>query len=139
MDATGSPRSRLMKMQRWVRWSIPLATVALAGAAPLAFAQFRQGQVQERELFEWTGSVDRVKQITMRDGQVWTNDIGRTEPRREQARMFEALPHEQGQVVVRVLGGRGDVRVIQQPSTQNGYSTVVRVQDPGSGSANYRL
>jgi hypothetical protein len=37
------------------------------------------------------------------------------------------------------LQGRGNVAVIQQPNAQNGFTAVVRVQDPGSGSDSYRL
>ena len=40
---------------------------------------------------------------------------------------------------MQVLNGRGDVDVIQQPSAQNNYTTIVRIQDPRSGSDNYRL
>ena len=72
-----------MTMIRWIRQSVPLATVVLVSAAPMALAQWgRQDQSQGRELFEWNGSVDREKQIIMRGNQVWTNDVGRTEPRR---------------------------------------------------------
>ena len=76
-----------MTMLRWIRQSVPLATVVLASAAPMALAQWgRQEPRSERELFEWNGSVDREKQIVMRGSQVWTNDVGRTEPRAERAR-----------------------------------------------------
>lgn len=129
-----------MTMFRWVRQSVPLATVVLVSAAPMALAQWgRQEPRSERELFEWNGSVDREKQIVMRGGQVWTNDVGRTEPRANSARTYSSIPREDGRVVVRVVDGRGDVQVVQQPSASNNYSTVVRVVDPRSGSGNYRL
>jgi len=38
-----------------------------------------------------------------------------------------------------MLNGRGQVDVIQQPSRQNDYTTIVRVRDDRSGSADYRL
>jgi hypothetical protein len=140
MDAIGSPRSDLMTMFRWVRQSVPLATVVLASAAPMALAQWgRQEPSSGRELFEWNGAVDREKQIVMRGSQVWTNDVGRTEPRAERARTYSSIPREDGRVVVRVVDGRGDVQVIQQPTSRNNYQTVVRVVDPRSGSDNYRL
>lgn len=129
-----------MTMVRWFRRSVPLATVVLASAAPMAMAQWsRQQPNQGRELFEWNGTVDREKQIVMRGDRVWTNDIGRSEPRQEGARMFSSMPQQDGRVVVQVVNGRGDVDVIQQPTARNNYQTIVRVVDSRTGSGNYRL
>ena len=121
-----------MSRQRWIQRSIPLAAVALIGAAPIAFAQ---GQ----ELFEWNGRVDREKQITMRGSNLRTFDVGQTEPRQERGRAFSALPRQDGEVTVQVMNGRGTVDVIEQPSAQNGYATTIRIQDPRGGADNYRL
>jgi len=121
-----------MSRQRWIQRSIPLAAVALIGAAPIAFAQ---GQ----ELFEWNGRVDREKQITMRGSNLRTFDVGQTEPRQERGRAFSALPRQDGEVTVQVVNGRGNVDVIEQPSAQNGYATTIRIQDPRGGADNYRL
>ncbi len=122
-----------MQVQRFVSRALPLAAIALAGIAPMAFAQ---GQ----ELFEWNGRVDREIQLTMRGRQVSTNLIGNTEPGRGRVRLMSALPYNtNAQVTVRVMEGRGYVDVIQQPSAANGYTTVVRVQDPSAGASNYRI
>jgi hypothetical protein len=37
------------------------------------------------------------------------------------------------------MNGRGNVNVVQQPSSQNGYTTIIRVDDPSAGSAAYRI
>ena len=130
-----------MKSQMWVVRVVPVASAMMLAAAPVAFAQFggvgngRSGN----ELFEWAGRVDREVQVVMRGGRIWTNDIGRTEPGRERSRVMDNLPRRDGQVSIQVLNGRGDVEVIQQPSAQNNYTTIVRIQDPRSGSDNYRL
>jgi len=121
-----------MSRQRWIQRSIPLAALALVGAAPVLLAQ---GQ----ELFEWNGRVDREVQITMRGNNLWTTPIGQTEPGRARGRAFSMLPRQDGQVTVEVLNGRGNVDVIQQPSAQNGYTTTIRIQDPRGGADNYRL
>ena len=130
-----------MKSQMWVVRVVPLASAMVLAAAPVAFAQFRgvgNGR-SGNELFEWSGRVDREVQVVMRGGRIWTNDIGRTEPGRERSRVMDDLPRRDGQVSIEVLNGRGDVEVIQQPSAQNNYTTIVRIQDPRSGSDNYRL
>ena len=55
-------------------------------AAPVAFAQWWQRSASGSELFEWNGRVDREVQVVMRGRQVWTNQIGRTEPADADAR-----------------------------------------------------
>jgi hypothetical protein len=75
----------------------------------------------------------------MRGNSVRTNLVGSTEPGRARLRTFGSLPYSDGQVTVQVLNGRGNVDVIQQPTRQNGYTTIVRVEDPSAGSANYRI
>jgi hypothetical protein len=133
-----------MNVQRWIQRSIPVAAAALVGAAPMTQAQYgtygQQGQSQRgQELFEWTGGVDREVQIVMRGNRVSTNDIGQTEPRNTRARTLSTLPRQDGEVVVQLIDGRGNVDILQQPTAQNGYSTVVRIRDPQSGSDRYRL
>ena len=133
-----------MRLERWMVRSVPLAAMALVGGASLVMAQWggergRARQSDAQELFQWNGRVDREVQIVMRGGNVWTNDIGRTEPGRARSRAFGVLPNQDGQVAVQVQNGRGNVDVIQQPTARNGYTTIVRIRDPQSGAGNYRL
>jgi len=135
-----------MSLQRWMKRSAPLAAAMAVGAASAAFAQapllIGQPRVmaqQGAELFEWSGSVDREVQVVMRGSNVWTNNVGQTERPRARTRSYNRLPSENGQVAVELLNGRGRVDVIQQPSRQNDYTTIVRIRDDRSGSDNYRL
>ncbi len=131
-----------MRMQRWIQHTIPLATIALITAAPVALAQRgrdNNGGSSGSQIFEWSGRVDREVQISMRDNQVWARYIGNNESGRGRSRVVSALPRRDGQVAARIIDGRGSVDVIQQPSAQNGYTTVVRIQDPASGADNYRV
>ena len=130
-----------MRLERWMVRSASLATMALAGGTSLMFAQWqRQASAPSgQELFQWNGRVDREVQIVMRDGNVWTNDVGRTEPGRARSRALGVLPRGNGEVSVRVMNGRGNVDVIQQPTMRNDYTTIVRIRDPQSGADNYRL
>lgn len=121
-----------MSKLTWIQRSIPLAAAALVGAAPVVMAQGQQ-------LFDWTGRVDREVQIYMRGNQIWTQKIGATEPNFQRGRAMTDLPRQNGVVRVQVMQGRGDVAVIQQPNAQNGFTTIVRIQDPRSGSDSYRL
>ena len=49
------------------------------------------------------------------------------------------LPRRDVQVVVTDSYGRGSVSVVQQPSSSNGYTAVIRVNDPRSGYGAYRF
>jgi hypothetical protein len=135
-----------MNMHRWVLRSAPVAAVlATTAAAALSAQSLVIGQPRVTapqggsELFEWSGQVDREIQIVMRNGQVWTNNVGQSERPRARTRSFGTLPRQDGQVMVRVLNGRGNVDVVQQPSRQNNYTTIVRITDPRAGSDSYRL
>src|SRR5262249_4665906 len=121
-----------MTKHMWILRSIPLAAAALVGLAPVVTAQGQQ-------LFEWDGRVDREVQIVTRGNQLSTRNIGAPEPGRARSRMFADLPRMDGQVRVQVLNGRGNVDVIQQPNSGNGFTTIVRIQDPRSGSDDYRV
>lgn len=90
-----------------------------------------------RMLFSWSGRVDREVYLTMRgrevrvSGEDWRR-LGRT-------RVNSALPRARGDVEVRLHDGRGEVRIIEQPSARNGYSTTIRIRDRKGGADGYRL
>jgi hypothetical protein len=131
-----------MNMRRWIQHSLSLGTLALVASATTVAAQWNSRSPRtsrEQELFEWRGRVDREVQIVMRGNRLWTNDIGRTETNDERSRTYATLPRQDGEVVVRTENGRGRVDVIQQPDARNGYTAIVRVMDPASGSDTYRL
>jgi len=130
-----------MRTQRGIQRTLLLAAAAIVGAAPMAFAQWGGGNNGRsgQELFEWTGRVDREVQIVMRGNQVSTRNVGNNETGRARSRVMMDLPRRDGQVVAQLENGRGNVDVIQQPSSQNGYTTIVRVSDAQGGADNYRV
>jgi hypothetical protein len=121
-----------MFARRSIRSSTPLAAALLFAAAMPALAQ-------GRELFEWSGRVDREIQIAMRGNDVWTRRADSRETSRSGSRVRNELPRNEGLVSVRLDAGRGDVQVIQQPSARNNYTTIVRVRDEGNGRDRHRI
>ena len=113
---------------RMFSFAVPL----LVGAAPALLAQ-------NRPLFTWSGRVDREVQITMRGRDVWTNGADRDDGARSRVSVGSALPRTDGYVRVQTNGGRGDVSVVQQPTSWNNYTTIVRLIDRGSGSDRYNV
>jgi hypothetical protein len=106
---------------------------------PLIFAAAPALMAQDRTLFSWTGRVDREVQITMRGRSVWTNGVNGDDGSRSRFNVASALPRSDGYVRVQSSDGRGDVAVIQQPSSSNNYTTVIRIRDRSSGSDRYRV
>ncbi len=119
-----------MNTSRWMQRSLPLAAVMLVGAAPMLFAQREQ-------VFDWSGRVDREVQLTMRGNDLSARSIGSVSQTR--SRVMRPLPRMDGQLVLQVMNGRGTVEVVEQPSARNGFTAVVRVQDPRSGADYYHI
>lgn len=114
-----------------IRFALPaFAFALLAGAAPAA--------AQGRQLFEWSGRVDREVQITMRGREATVTD-GRFGVSNGRISTEGWLPRERGEVTVRVEGGRGNAWVVQQPSNRNDYTTIVRVRDTRAGNGRVRV
>ena len=122
-----------MPIRKTIRaWSPLLMGVALAASTSLAMAQGGT-----RPLFEWNGRVNREVQITMRGRNVWTRGFEQSD-RLPGPDIMTALPRDEGVVRVRLEGGQGDVQVIQQPTAENDYTTIVRVRDTSnSGEFNH--
>jgi|SRR5688572_9192059 len=112
--------------------TIPLSVAAIAVSASSLFAQ-------GRPLFEWSGRVDREVRIMMHGRDARTQTAARTPVARSRLDVATALPQRDGRVTVRVQDGRGDADVVQQPSSRNDYTTIVRIRDRSSGVDNYRL
>ncbi len=92
-----------------------------------------------RQLFVWSGTVDREAIIVMRGSALETQGDGFESFREARYRVSDALPRAAGYVRVERADGRGLVEVIEQPSPFNGFTTRVRVLDRQSGADRYRL
>ncbi len=99
-----------------------------------------RGRDQGRTLFTWSGIVDREVTLVMRgrDLQI-RGERGIYASRDARPRANGSLPRTDGDVRVRLLDGRGQVVVLQQPSSRNNYTTIVRVRDPQGGNDRYRI
>ena len=49
------------------------------------------------------------------------------------------LANRPGSVNVRKIRGRGTVRVLEQPSRNNGYTAVIQIFDASGGADNYEV
>jgi hypothetical protein len=119
------------------------ALAAVAVVAPLAHAQWptrgQHGDGYNRAVYEWQGRVDSEIRLQLRGGRASLERVGNNETRYGSGRVLNALPRRSGYLTVRTLEGRRAADVIQQPSSSNGYTAVVRLRDPSGGAANYRV
>jgi redox-regulated HSP33 family molecular chaperone len=93
---------------------------------------------QETVLGTWNGRVDKQVQLTIRGNNVSSNTLS-GQQLNGRFRLASSLPREDGTVRLAVTHGRGDVSVVQQPSAQNGYTTIIRLTDRSSGADAYRV
>ena len=135
--------------------AIPLAITVAAGTAGAQYndqrrvdpnqqrypSQQQRGAygVQQRELFEWSGRVDREIRIQSDRRNSSVLQVGNNERASGRVRAMNPLPIQEGTVTIQVLEGRGKVDVVQQPTARNGYTAVIRVRDPASGVGRYRV
>lgn len=92
-----------------------------------------------REVYEWTGVVDKEIRIQLRGNRAWVQPVYPGDDRESRGRVLSGLPQQTGNLVVERLEGRGDVDVIEQPSPRNGYTATFRIRDPRGGAARYRI
>lgn len=89
-------------------------------------------------VLRWSGSVDGDVQITMRRGQVGYTVLSGEQPRNVNSRVLSTqLPRRDIQLSVSKRQGRGSVWVVQQPSSYNNYTAIIRIRDPQGGYGYY--
>jgi hypothetical protein len=93
-----------------------------------------------RDVLRWSGDVDDALEIRIQGDRVDYRTLSGRSVRNVRADLSRGgLPRRDVQVVVTDNYGRGSVSVVQQPSAYNGYTAVIRVNDPRSGYGDYRF
>ena len=93
-----------------------------------------------RNVLRWTGDVDDVAEIRIQGDRVEYRSLNGKSLRNVRANLASGgLPRRDVQVMVSDQYGRGSVSVVQQPSSYNNYTAVIRVNDPRPGYGDYRF
>jgi hypothetical protein len=113
----------------------------LRGWAGLAVASMIAGPLaaQQRVLLDWSGRVDSVARISIQGGGARVSLVGTQANGAGNLRVRNELPHRDGHVTVQVAEGRGDVDVVEQPTSENDYTAVLRIRDRSGGIDIYRI
>ena len=87
----------------------------------------------------WQGRVDQTVDIIISGDYVESRDIAGTGLSVSRSDISGYLASRPGSVRVEKRDGRGDVSVIQQPSRNNNYVAIIRIQDSAGGADNYTI
>jgi hypothetical protein len=93
----------------------------------------------DRAALRWSGDVDDALEIRIQGDRIDYRTLSGKSVRNVRADLARGggLPRSDVQVFVTDLNGRGSVSVVQQPSSWNGYTAVIRVNDPRPGYGTY--
>ena len=92
----------------------------------------------QRMMAHWSGNVDDELEIRLQNGRTEYRTLHGAQPTSVRATNGNsAMPRSNAQVSVVQNQGRGSVSVVQQPSSWNGNTTVLRVKDPQGGYGYY--
>ncbi|HKP16244.1 MAG TPA: hypothetical protein VJT85_09265 [Gemmatimonadaceae bacterium] len=101
--------------------------------------RYGDGYGRRREVYEWNGVVDKEVRIQLRGSRAYVQGVNAADDRNSRGRMINSLPLQTGNLVVQRLAGRGDVLVIEQPTSRNNYTATLRIRDPRGGTDRYRI
>jgi hypothetical protein len=87
----------------------------------------------------WRGTVDDNVQLVIQSDQVELRTIGGSEYNDANYNFTSPLPRRRVTVRVNKLNGRGEVRVLQQPSRENGFIAVIEIRDSSRGAKPYEI
>lgn len=87
----------------------------------------------------WRGTVDDEVNLAIRDDRIEVRTIGGSEYNNATYNFTSPLPRRRVTVNATRLSGRGEVRVIQQPSRDNDFTAVVQIRDSKSGARDYEI
>jgi hypothetical protein len=98
------------------------------------------GNANGRSALRWSGDVDDALEIRIQGDRIDYRTLSGKSVRNVRADLARGgLPRSDVQVVVTDQNGRGSVSVVQQPSSWNNYTAVIRVYDPRPGYGMYNF
>ncbi len=87
----------------------------------------------------WRGRVDDVVELEIRGDQLYERVVSGQPVYDVSSRFNSLLPRRRLTVNVEKLRGRGNVDVVEQPSSRNNFTAVVRIRDTRGGADDYEI
>lgn len=107
-----------------------------------AVTDYNSGQVSSTGHFQWQGMVDGSDNIRLHGSNVNVTHLSAGLIQQATHQLSAALPYSPVQVTMNKVRGRGQIRLLEQPTASNNYTAVVQVNDramPGSGWYEFTL
>jgi hypothetical protein len=111
-------------------WLAAALLAAVTGLSVPACAQARND-------VRWSGDVDDTTIITIRGNDVRTDTVFGKQASNVNTQIFGDLPRGPIQTFLEYRHGRGQIRIVQEPTPDNGFTTKVRIHDPQPGRSHY--
>lgn len=90
-----------------------------------------------RDRLTWSGRVDGEIIVRCRGNSCESQTVTGEAADRQKFRFTRSLPAREVRVSLDGTDGRGDTRLVEQPSASNNYSAVVRIRDQQGGSSDH--
>ncbi|HEY0546366.1 MAG TPA: hypothetical protein VGC91_13390 [Pyrinomonadaceae bacterium] len=87
----------------------------------------------------WRGTVDDTTQVKVQESNVEVSAISGSPYSDASYNFTSPLPYRRVNVRLNKIRGRGDVRIVQQPSRDNDFTTVIEIRDPNRGPDTYEF
>jgi hypothetical protein len=89
-------------------------------------------------IIRWSGRVDGRVRVNMRGARAWVDRVSGGPVFNDHVNFGAPLPvREVRDVDIRKLEGREDVKIVQRPDGQNGYTLIFEINDNDSGADDY--
>lgn len=100
---------------------------------------YDSGRSQRSGSLRWRGRVDDVVEIEIRGDQIYERTVSGQPVTDVGSRFNSVMPRRRVNVSVEKFRGRGNVEIVEQPSSRNEFTTVVRIRDTKGGSDDYEI
>ena len=87
----------------------------------------------------WRGRVDDVIEVEIRGDQLYERAVSGQQAIDVSSRFNSNMPRRRVNVKVEKLRGRGNVEIVEQPSSRNNFTAIVRLRDTRGGADDYEI
>jgi hypothetical protein len=87
----------------------------------------------------WRGTVDDTTQIKVQESNVDVSAISGNPNSNNTFNFTSPLPDRRVTVRLNKIRGRGDIRIVQQPSRDNDFTAIIEIRDPNRGPDDYEF
>lgn len=87
----------------------------------------------------WRGTIDDIAQIRIQESSVDVSAVSGTAYTDGTYNFTSPLPYRRVTVRLNKISGRGDMRIVQQPSRENDFTAVIEIRDTNRGPNSYEF